>query len=177
LRFGDEGSAVVPAGAHPRLQDVAVDLEDAAVARLDRDVALHVERRRRRAQLEVASLDDGLLVLAFALRLLPRLAAVARDDRADDRLRRREARGDAALGLAQPSLALGDDAAHRLQGEHEGDQDGDHCDRFGEERETTRCHEVVPFSTSCTANRGRRRQDRRAQRRECEGDAAPRPGR
>ena len=72
LRLGDQRRAVVPGRDQARLQHVAVDLEDAAVARLDGDVSLDVERRRRRAQLEVAPLGDGLPVLALALGRFPR---------------------------------------------------------------------------------------------------------
>jgi hypothetical protein len=147
------GTSVAPsfqAATEARLQHVAVDLEDAAVARLDRDVALDVERCRHRRQLEVAPLGHGLPVLAFALRRFPRLAAIALDERADDRLRRRQAGGDAALGLAQPPLALGDDSAHRLQGDDEGDDDAREGERFAEKGEAPDCH-GVPFSTGCAA--------------------------
>src|SRR4029079_12024197 len=76
--------------------------------------------------------------------------AVALDERADDRLRRRQAGCDAALGLAQTPLALGDDSAHRLQGQDERDDDGREGERFGEEGEAPDCH-GVPFSTGCAA--------------------------
>ena len=86
---GTQRGAVVPGRDQARLQDVAVDLEDAAIARLDRDVALDVERRRRRAQHELAPLGDRLALLPFARHRLPGLAAIAGDDRADQRLARR----------------------------------------------------------------------------------------
>ena len=62
----------------------------------------------------------------------PRLAAVALDHRTDDRLRGRQAGGDAALGLAQAALALGDDAADGLQGEAQGDDDAGERRRLAE---------------------------------------------
>ena len=48
----------------------------------------------------------------------------SREHRPDERLRRRQARRDAALGFAQSTGALRDDAAHRFQGEDERDEHG-----------------------------------------------------
>ncbi|HEY3635495.1 MAG TPA: hypothetical protein VGK95_10630 [Caldimonas sp.] len=168
--------ALVPGRTQACLQHVTVDLEDAAVARLDGDVALDVERRRGCAQLVVAPLGHRLFVLAFALRHFPGLAAVARDDRAEQRLRRGQAGGDAPLGLAQPALALGDDSAHRLQGEHEGEEDGAQGDRLAEQGKAAVGHGCA-FFDELRRHRRRRRQDRPRERRQCEGDTAPRPGR
>ena len=174
LRLGNQRRAVVPGRDQARLQHVAVDLEDAAVARLDGDVALDVERRRRRAQLEVAPLGDGLPVLALALGRFPRFAAVALDHRADERLRRRQAGGDAALGLAQAALALGDDAADGLQGEAQGDDDAGERRRLAEEGKAPDCHGCA-FLTGLAADLRRGRKNRPPQRRKCEGDVARRP--
>ena len=83
-----------------------------------------------------------------------RLAAVAHDHRADERLRRRQAGGDAALGLAQAPLALGDDAADRLQCEAEGDDDAGERRRLAEEGE-------APAPWRALSGFGRRGESRR----------------
>ena len=141
LRLRGERCAVAPTRDETRLQDVAVDLEDAAVARLDRGVAVNVERRRGRDELEVAPLGHGLPVLALALRGLPGLAAIALEHRPDERLRRRQAGRDAALGLAQSSGALGDDAAHGFESQDEGDQHRGERERFADQGKASGgCH-------------------------------------
>ena len=136
-RLRDEREPVVPGRHEARLQHVAVDLEDAAVARLDRDVALDVEGRGRLDEREVAPLRHRRLLLALALRRLPALGAVARQHGADERLRGGEAGCDAALGLAQPAGALGDDAAHRFEREDEREQHGREREPFADEGEAS----------------------------------------
>ena len=169
-RFGNQRCAVVPGGDQARLQHVAVDLEDASVARLDRDVALDVERRRGRAQLEVVPLGDRFPVLALALDRLPALAAVALDHRTDQRLRRRQAGGDAALGFAQSSFSFGDDAAHRLERDRQGDEDGRQGERLGEQGKTSGCHGCA-FFDGLRRDVRRGRDDRPRPRRKCESAA------
>jgi hypothetical protein len=110
------------------------------------------------------------------LRHFPGLAAVARDDRADERLRSGQTGGDTALGVAQPAFALGDDPAHRLQREHESDEDGAERDRLAKQGKAAIGHGCA-FFDGLRRHRRRQRQDRPPERREYEGDAAPRPGR
>src|SRR5204863_1664848 len=98
-------------------------------------------------------LGHRLPVLALALRRLPGFAAIALDHRADDRLRRRQAGGDAALGLAQAALALGDDAAHGLQGEAQGDDDAGERRRLAEEGKAADRHGCA-FLTGLAATCG-----------------------
>ena len=79
----NQGAAVRPGRGQGRLHHVAVDLEDAAVARLERDLGGDVEVGRRGGQLPRAALGHQLPVLALALDRLPALGAVALQDRAE----------------------------------------------------------------------------------------------
>src|SRR5207244_13619898 len=72
-----ERAAVGPGRRERSLHDVAVDLEDAAVARLEGDLRVDVERRRRGGELPGAPLGHELAILALALDRLPGLGAVA----------------------------------------------------------------------------------------------------
>ena len=127
-----QAETVVPCRRQARLQHVAVDLEDAAVARLGGGLGLDVERGGRLAEHELALLGDRLPVLSFALRHLPRFGAGAREHRAEHRLRGSQAGSDAGLGFAQAPLPFLDHAADGLQRDHEHEQNGAERDRLAE---------------------------------------------
>ncbi len=125
--------AVVPGGGERRLHDVAVDLEDTAMARLDRGARLDVEQRGGGSELPGAPLRHGLSVPALALGRFPALDAITLQDRTEHGLVRGQAGGDAGLGLAQPPFALRDDAADGAEREHETEQHGGDGDRLAEQ--------------------------------------------
>ena len=138
LGLRPQGAAVRPGGGQGRLHHVAVDLEDAAIARLERDLGGNVEAGRRRGQLPGAALGHHLAILALALDCIPALDAVALQDRTEHGLAGGEAGGDARLGLAQPPFALGDDGGHGLQGDAQGEQDENDREDLAEQREARR---------------------------------------
>jgi hypothetical protein len=116
-------------------------------------------------------------VLAFALGRLPGLRALARQHGPDERLRRRQARRHAALGLAPPAGALGDDAAHRFERQNKGDKDGRERERLADQGKPPVgcCHWLCLFR-GFALKAGAAAKDRALGRRKFEGRVIARTG-